>query len=126
MFGLIDNKDYFYDYLNKQKREEEHFIFHIKEIVGKTRERTTIIFGCGKRGQQVLRLIEGRSALICLCDNDSQKQGTICHGYQIYSCDEIVERYPYAIYVVANKTDGQEMRRQLMKKGILSDNIILY
>lgn len=86
-----------------------------------------VVFGCGKRGSNVLELIKFiDNQICCLTDNAKSLWNTMKDNHEILSPEDAVTRYPGAWYIVANKLHAQEIVQQLCCMGICEDMILVY
>lgn len=88
-----------------------------------------VIFGCGKRGKRLLNYLrtKGIEKEICCCtDNAQELWNSKTEGYIILSPKQVVETYPEAMYIVANKYSGKEIQSQLQEMGIKKSNICMF
>ncbi|MBD5445330.1 MAG: hypothetical protein HDR29_07245 [Lachnospiraceae bacterium] len=85
-----------------------------------------IIFGAGNLGLLVNGYLEqkGKRA-VAYIDNASWKWTKEFDGLTILSPDEGVQKYPDAVYVIANAVHGQEMKEQLNRLGVTDERIII-
>ena len=64
---------------------------------------------------------------ICCCtDNAQELWNSKTEGYIILSPKQVVETYPEAMYIVANKYSGKEIQSQLQEMGIKKSNICMF
>ena len=95
----------------------------INEIGG----RDIVIFGGGAWGKQVIDLYVNREEQIkCICDNSEELYKKKVCGYDVLSVLEAVKKYPTAVYIIASLRNGNEMKKQIMRYGILEENIFFY
>lgn len=87
-----------------------------------------VFYSCSKMGKYVCSLLEakGIDKEIVFCDNDLGKQGGRFAGRPVYSCEEAVERYPGAFYIIANYRYSDDMPRQLLGLGVNKGDIFRY
>lgn len=86
-----------------------------------------VIFGAGNLGLLVNSYLEQRGKrAAAYIDNASWKWNREFGGLKIFSPGEGVEKYPAAIYVIANAVHGQEMRKQLKRLGISDEKMLIY
>lgn len=79
--------------------------------------RKIVIFGCGKRGMNLFRLItsEGKEVAF-FCDNQKEKQGTTLQGVLVVSLDFLRERKEEYLILVS-PLQKEEILKQLKKEG---------
>lgn len=91
-------------------------------------KKEIIIFGGGSWGQFFHHL----SHVLCIkqilayCDNQKAIQGKKLNGILVMSPEEAVQKYPEAVYVIANIYAAKEMEMQLLELGIAKERVILY
>ena len=89
--------------------------------------KSIVIFGCGILGKSLLKwLTYAEDRVLCLTDNARTLWGTKCNGYQVLSPEEAVERYPHALFVVANKLWAEEIKKQLIGMGVEAEQMLVY
>ncbi len=86
-----------------------------------------IIFGCGAWGKSLLKQLFLRNDMILCCtDNDESLWETELEGCKVLSPDIAAEKYPEALFVIANKLYADEIVRQLEGMGIQEERIYKY
>ena len=86
-----------------------------------------VIFGCGAIGKRVWNdLYSMRNRICCFTDNDSTLWGTQRNGCIVLNPNEAVNRYPNALYIVANMSYASDIVQQLRLMGISEEMIIIY
>lgn len=86
-----------------------------------------VVFGAGQRGRLVLELLQFEKRCIgCVTDNDRKLWGMGIGEHMILPPEKAVEKYPDALYVVANKQQAQKMKQQLQDMGIKENKICVY
>ena len=99
---------------------QEWFLDHIKN-------GPIVIFGCGRLGKALLRWFEPADGrILCFTDNSQPLWNTECKGYKVLPPKEAVERYPQAVFVVANKLGAEEIKSQLVGMGAAPNRILVY
>ena len=88
------------------------------------KNRNIFIFGSGiigKRFNQFLRMFQFE---ICgFCDNDEKKYGDVVDGTKVYPLEVILEQYPQAYFIIANKKNADDIFNQLLKVGVNPINV---
>ncbi len=121
---LLKSGKEFADKLEKQKADMEkkrHDLFDRLESGG-----DCIIFSAGSHGsnlQILLKTVFGRE-ITAFCDNSPGKQGKKINGVPVLSPQEAAESYPDAIYLIANKQYGLQIKQQLADMEIAGDKIL--
>lgn len=92
------------------------------------KEREIIIFGVGDIGTDLYnRLSEfPYNPVVCFCDNNPSKQGSILAGKEIFSPADAVNKYPYGTFVVTVINHKKAVEEQLLKLGVLEERIIVF
>ena len=107
---------------------EERQAVRVKQenIVGRIRDFPLfVICSAGSHGVNVQFMLYEKYNLepVAFCDNNPDKQGTLCNGRPILSMREAADKYPQAFFLVTNKLYGREIAFQLARLG-LSDRQI--
>ncbi|MDE6620062.1 MAG: glycosyltransferase [Lachnospiraceae bacterium] len=109
------------------KAEADYDIYDnfVQEMAGK---RQIVVFCTGKAAKFALCLLRMNHLenIAAVCDNDSEKWGGCFQGYKIFSPAEAIKRYPDAHYLVAKKTNGEEILQQLSNQGIAQEHTSIY
>ena len=78
-----------------------------------------VVFGAGVRGEDfALRAKSWGINISCFIDNSPELQETKKLGLDVISLSACMEKYPDALYVIANKNHAEEIKKQLAKAGI--------
>lgn len=88
-----------------------------------------VIFGCGERGKKLLNYLRTKGIedeIRCCTDNAQQLWESKVEGYIVLSPEQVVQTYPKAIYIVANRYCEEVIRSQLQEMGIEKSNIYAY
>lgn len=85
-----------------------------------------IIFSAGSHGSnlQVMLKQKFHMDIRAFCDNDAHKQGTAINHVKVLSLREAEREFPGAVYLIANKKYGRQIRDQLSEMGIGGDRIV--
>ena len=77
-----------------------------------------VIYGAGQFGRRDATMLKrwGGWKLRGFCDN--HKYGQIIDGFDIYSVEEAIERYPDAIFIIGSKIYHDEMQKDLLTRGL--------
>ncbi len=101
----------------KQEREKQN------QFYNRLNSRQYILFGCGKRGQQVLSDSLKRGIRpVAFCDNNDVLWNSEWRTVQVLPPNVCVQRYPDALYVTTSHY--QEIKSQLLHLGISESQII--
>lgn len=109
-------KDIEETYEKVQEGEEKRY--RLLESLG---ERGAVIFGCGIRGRSSLEFFKAlgiEKQICCFTDNEKELWGTKLDGHPVEPPSEAVKRYPDALFLIANKNHGDEMKGQLREMGV--------
>lgn len=86
-----------------------------------------VIFGCGQRGLRYKKYFEkATEQILSFTDNSREKWGSKIEGINIYSPEEVVQRYADAYYLIANASHADNIYEQLRDMGIEEDKILNY
>lgn len=124
-FRLIEDKVSFSAKAEEHDRQPSKLKF--LEKLENIKNRKIVIFGAGAWGSKAIDiLMQGSSNLCAVCDNSDLLQGTVKNGFPIISVEEAVKVYPDAVYLIANRNYGEEMKMQLLKEKIQEENVMLF
>jgi len=111
----------------KEDRERKQLYQFLYKIGSLNEKQKIVIFGCGQRGEAVLKLIRCVDDQIgCLTDNLQALWNTDKWNHTILPPECAIEQYPDAFYIVANKYHAEEMAKQLRDNGIREEMICIY
>lgn len=89
--------------------------------------RQLIIFGCGAWGKSLLKLLFHKEDMIlCYTDNNESLWETKLEGCKVVSPAIAVDKYPEALFVIANKLHGDEIALQMKGMGVQEARIYTY
>jgi len=109
-------------YQNMQRDNLRHRTFYEK-VAG----RQLVVFGCGVWGKSLLKLLLHREEMVLCCtDNNESLWGTELEGHKVLPPDAVVEKYPDALYVVANRYHSDEITMQLKDMGVQDKDIYIF
>jgi glycosyltransferase involved in cell wall biosynthesis len=117
----------FDQYLAFAKMELDNEVRDAAVYVEYLRKRSGIVvFKSGDNGSILCCYAEhkGIDNIVCFCDNDISKQGDVFMGYDVYSPQTAVERYPDAVYMVTPGPENsvkEAIMAQLIELGIPVD-----
>lgn len=112
------------NYKNNQRAENNRYIF-LENLT----DRPVVIFGCGIRGKGSLDFFKAlgiEKQIACFMDNAKELWGSEIEGYSVLSPLETFKHYPDAVYLMANKYHGDEMKGQLQEMGVKETNIFRF
>lgn len=100
------------------KDEKNKFREYIEDL-SFDRQMQIVIFGAGHWGYEALKLLREKNNCHVqgFVDNDSEKQGMIIEGVQVYSLKQIVCSFPRAVIFIANEKYYSEIRIQIEKES---------
>lgn len=92
------------------------------------KKRQWVIFGSGRLGKFIHAQLLSRNYknVVAYCDNSKSVHVKLQYGVEILAPERVVESFPKAQYIVANKESVLHMRRQLEIMGIKRDDIVMY
>ena len=116
-----DVKELYYYYLEDFQKQQKA----VYDILQAVNHRPGIIFGCGKLGKFLHALLESREPglIVAFCDNNSELWNTKLQGTLIMKPEEVVGRYPDAVYIITSARNANDIRCQLINFGITQENI---
>lgn len=86
-----------------------------------------VIFGAGVRGGSALNfLLSNHKNVVAFCDNNKEKHTGVTAKMPVLPLDICMNKYPDAIYVIANKYHAEDIRLQLSDVGIEEDRITVF
>ncbi|MCI9658926.1 MAG: glycosyltransferase family 92 protein [Lachnospiraceae bacterium] len=89
-------------------------------------DKEIVIFGAGALGMLVLDFfLLNRKRPVLIIDNNKDIYGKKKKGIKICSPAEGKEKYPKAIFVIANANHEKNMKKQLLKLGICENSIVV-
>ncbi|OBR63538.1 hypothetical protein A7K91_06175 [Paenibacillus oryzae] len=123
---LLENQKYFERYIYEKAETEFKSYYDFLSLMAS--QNQVVIFGVGKIGKYASFFlnINGISNIVCICDNDNDKWGSLCMGNEICSPQKAVANYPNAYYLIANRANSKDMIKQLMGLNVPSKNIGIY
>lgn len=101
----------------------------VQELLDKACNTDAIVFYSKSMvGGFVFSLLKtaGIEKPVCFCDNDEKKHGTMYMNAPVISVEEAVEKYPAALYVIANRRFDVNMQKQLLDLGISKSQISVW
>ncbi len=89
-------------------------------------KKDILIFGAGNLGVLVnLYLKEKKKTAVACLDNDSRKWNNYINDLLVLSPNTAVKQYENAVYVIANATCEQEIKKQLIGLGLQESDIVI-
>ena len=98
----------------------------LRMLISNLKEERIVIFGCGKRGRHLLNYLKMaglEKEIYCYTDNDEELWNSKIEGYLVLPPSQVVEIYPEAIFIVANRYHGDVIKIQLREMGIEKSHI---
>ncbi len=88
-------------------------------------DQPIIMFGAGHLGKIYKNFSERYKVgdLIAYCDNKKELQGTLCEGLPVLSVEEACCQNTTALFVLASRKSGKEMKEQLERLGVEKERI---
>lgn len=101
----------------------------VKRILGWLDCGSIVLFGIGRLGKSVaeniidIQTIFGKNVLDSICDNNEVLFGTEFNGKIIASVETTVSNFNNSLYLVVNKRESAEMKKQLVCLGISEEQV---
>lgn len=110
------------------KKEMDAKISCVQEMISYVNVQEAVIFGAGKCGKFLYALARDRlpQSVAAFCDSQKALWGTSIEGIPVLPPEEAVKQYPNAVYLLAGKGHGEEMRLRLEGLGIKPEGIFTY
>lgn len=122
---LLESKEKF----AKKIREQKEAMSRKREVLFTAVKNYPycVIFSAGSHGSnlQIMLKVNFDRNINGFCDNDIAKQGRTINGVKILSPNAAEQKFSGAVYLVANKKYGGQIRQQLMQMGVQENRIIL-
>ncbi len=94
------------------------------KIIEGVNDKPVVIFGCGIWGKSLKTVFERNCIEIAaFCDNNEVLWNTKLEEHDILSPACCIEKYENAIFYIANKKYGNDIKKQLLDLGILEERI---
>lgn len=124
LYSLLENpRDIFENSYRQYQMQREKF----EKLLRKVKNKEVIIFGAGRNGIFLERLLQSKEKrIICFCDNSESLWNTTIDNVPVMSVVNSVSKYKDAIYVITSVKYKEEMQKQLQNEGICIDNIEYY
>lgn len=118
---LMTNRDKYVELQMKRIERKKAFIILCKQ---KSEKKQIVIFGSGIRGKHIYNILRCNNLMpYAFVDNDSSKWGETVYGEQIISLEQLKgKKY---VYIVAIKNHEEDVKQQLIHKGVLEDDIVI-
>lgn len=121
---VLKTPDSYMEEIQIRGRERNAYQPRVIKMIEKVMEKPTVIFGSGRRGERILKILKPiRNQILCWADNNQEVWNTEKEGIVVLSPEEAVKRYPNALYLVANAYHADEMVKQLENAGIPREHI---
>ncbi|MCI8724716.1 MAG: glycosyltransferase [Hungatella sp.] len=121
-FLLLDNKKEFVSKVTE--RDSRLSLNQICSILDLCQHKKLVIFGAGQWGRKILSvLLQNKSDVQGVCDNSVILQGTVESGFEIMTAEYAIKKFPNACFLIANRKNRDEMKKQLIKNGVEERNI---
>jgi glycosyltransferase involved in cell wall biosynthesis len=121
---FTDPKKLFDHDKNKLERKKAPYLDIIKRCIG----RDTIIFGAGLYGNFLHAYLSNKDNVRVkgFCDNNPQVQGSVINNLKVFSLEDSLKLFPDALFLISTIKFGQEIKKQLMEKGVKEENIYMF
>ena len=86
-----------------------------------------IIFGAGVRGKTAYQEFDYNNVNVMgFCDNNQDLWGKNIGAKRVYNLQEVEQRFSNAKYVIANKVNSFEIKKQLIESGVKDSDIFIW
>lgn len=124
-FLLLDNQEEFLNVVHK--RDERKSLVDLLDLLDSVQNEGLVVFGAGILGKWIVDiLLQNGNRLQVICDNSKLLQGTMCGDLEICSVERAIRKYPRAFYLIMNRKEGANMKKQLLCGGIQEEKIYVY
>lgn len=113
----VDNLDFLYENFNNEKQDSFVVLEELESFERKIGSRNYILFGAGKDGRKIKRLMEllGKN-IVKWCDTNLV--GSVLDRYKIVSPEDACSNYNGEIIVIASRNNYKEIKKQILKYNI--------
>lgn len=113
----VDNLDFLYENFNNEKQDSFVVLEELESFERKIGSRNYILFGAGKDGRKIKRLLEllGKN-IVKWCDTNLV--GSVLDRYKIVSPEDACSNYNGEIIVIASRNNYKEIKKQILKYNI--------
>jgi SAM-dependent methyltransferase len=96
-----------------------------KEILNKL---PLVLYGAGKAAINEIKTLKKKEKnIVCFCDKDTSKQGTVYLGLPVFSIEQIREKYAeFNIYITVGRWSKFSVFEYLVNMGIKEERILNY
>lgn len=122
IWDMKGNKYYEYLYNKNEENKRTVMLFNGEKI----NKKSICIFGAGEYGMIVYHIVKPISKSIKIIDNGEKMQGKDIDGITIENPDAVIREHADNYYIIANAKYWSDMREQLLKYGVKSENIFLF
>lgn len=122
--ALLVSRERFREKLDRQK---ENITCKQKELFELIQNyQYCIIFSAGSHGTNLQVMLKKTFDIniTAFCDNDQSKHGKMINGVKVWKPDEVEHNFTGAVYLIANKKYGAQIRQQLEEINIEKSRII--
>lgn len=124
-FGILDDKERFVR--ETAEADKRPSMVNLLADLEKVQNRQLVVFGAGIWGTKAVDIIVQSDCNLCaICDNSESLQGSMKNGTKIISVEEAAKRFPEAMYLIASRKYGEEMKAQLLEAKIQEESVIVF
>ena len=104
---------------------------NIEQIIRWINYGSIVVFGIGRLGKKFVENLKcvqsifNKSIIEAICDNNKDLIGTKIYDNEIISVETAVKDFIDSQYIVVNKKETEDMKKQLLNLGIREDHIFL-
>lgn len=92
-----------------------------------------VLYGAGRNAKKGLENVKKSNfatshAVMCFCDKDKNKQGTLCLGLPVFNLEQVREKYGnyFNLYITTDTPIRYEIQEELVGVGVDKDRILNY
>lgn len=124
-YQLLDDMASFVNGVSEN--ENKPLMVKLLEELEKIVSGELVVFGAGAWGTRVTDfLTQNGIKLDAICDNSKVLQGTVKAGIKVISVEAAVGQFPNAVYLLASRNYGKDMKEQLLNEKVREEQIMIF
>lgn len=117
--ALLVSEQYYYDHIKSRNHD-------LVRQLGEKQQHPIVVFGCGHYGFLAYKWLKKRHySVIAFMDNNQELWGKIINGIMIRSPEDIASLGNNVKFCIANALYSRDIRKQILKKGIAAEQVII-